>query len=244
MIEQVSNSIEFAAFFVESKVGKTGLTVTVDIYRGATAIVTGASATEIGGGLYRYVLASGSTGTAGNYYAIFKTATTTVDAQHIAGVWTVGVAGVEYLDDPISSRASGDPLANEVPGAYAEGTGGYALGKLVDATVDNPVVVPSPPDDAEMCGCYIYTETILGAKVAGIQISIRLSGSASNGPAVQKGPVVLTTDADGYAFGVLHRTDTMTPAGRKYYATCSELGWFDRPFVLEDSTFDLGGINQ
>ena len=62
MIEQQANAIEFWAFFVASKTGKTGLTVTVDVWGpGHTEIVTGASATELGDGLYYYQLAAGST---------------------------------------------------------------------------------------------------------------------------------------------------------------------------------------
>jgi len=55
MIETRSKPLVFYAFFTAARVGKTGLTVTVDVYRGATTIVTAAAATEIGGGLYRWL---------------------------------------------------------------------------------------------------------------------------------------------------------------------------------------------
>lgn len=138
MIEQLSNAVKFLAFFVASKVGATGLTVTVDVYNPAgTKIVTAASATEIGGGLYSYTLASGSTGTEGEYVAIFKTSGT-ADQQHIPALWVIGRAGVEDLDAAISSRnATAPPAASAVADAVwdeaisghgSAGTTGQALG--------------------------------------------------------------------------------------------------------------------
>lgn len=104
--EQISTAITFAAFYVESKVGKTGLTVTVDVYRNGTAIVTDGATVEVGGGLYTYTLGSGSVTVEGEYLAIFKTATATVDQQHIPALMLVGRAGVENLNATISSRSS------------------------------------------------------------------------------------------------------------------------------------------
>jgi hypothetical protein len=105
MIEQLGNSLRFYAHFVASKVGKTGLTVTVDVYESGTAIVTGASATEVGtSGVYIYVLAGASVDLEGEYLAVFKTADATVDQQHVPSLWVVGRAGLEDLDAAISSR--------------------------------------------------------------------------------------------------------------------------------------------
>lgn len=105
MIEQIGNALTFFAFYVTSKIGKTGLTVTIDVYNPAgSLVVTAGSASEVGGGLYKYVLASDSVTTEGEYVVVFKTADTTVDAQHIPALWTVGRAGVENLDAAISDR--------------------------------------------------------------------------------------------------------------------------------------------
>lgn len=106
MIENQGTALKFYAFYTESKLGKTGLTVTVDVYRNDTEIVTAGSATEVGDGLYKYELASGSNNAAGEYVAVFKTATTTVDQRHIPALWVVDKAGVENLDATVSSRAS------------------------------------------------------------------------------------------------------------------------------------------
>ena len=108
-IEQISTAITFYAYFSESKVGKTGLTVTIDVWEDdgtPSEIVTAGSATEMGDGLYYYTLSSGSVDAEGAYIAIFKTATTTVDQQHIPAIWLIQKAGVENLDATISSRAS------------------------------------------------------------------------------------------------------------------------------------------
>jgi hypothetical protein len=104
MLEQVSTSVKFLAFYTASKQGKTGLTVTVDIYNpSGTQIVTAGSATALGGGLYSYTLSTNNSAE-GEYAAIFKTTDSTVDAQHIPSLWVLGRAGVENLDATTSSR--------------------------------------------------------------------------------------------------------------------------------------------
>jgi len=104
MLEQVSTSVKFLAFYTASKQGKTGLTVTVDIYNpSGTQIVTAGSATALGGGLYAYTLSTDNS-TEGEYAAIFKTDDSTVDAQHIPSLWVLGRAGVENLDAATSTR--------------------------------------------------------------------------------------------------------------------------------------------
>ena len=176
MIEQIGNAVKFVAFFVATKVGKPGLAdVTVDVFNPAGAqVVTGAAATEIGGGLYAYTLGSGSVTTEGEYAAVFKTADATVDQQHLPALWVVGRAGVEDLDAAVSTRSTltgaaaadavwdealaghvsagtagkklsdastTDVLTNPVPGAYAAGSAGFALGRIGNAefTVESPV---------------------------------------------------------------------------------------------------------
>ena len=106
MLEQVSTSVKFLAFFTASKTGKTGLTVTIDIYDpSGSQIVTGGSATAIGGGLYAYTLSTNNSAE-GEYAAIFKTTDSTVDSQHIPSLWVLGRAGVENLNAAVSSRST------------------------------------------------------------------------------------------------------------------------------------------
>ncbi|MBL8130291.1 MAG: hypothetical protein JNL42_00410 [Anaerolineae bacterium] len=104
MIEQISNALTFLAFYTASGVGKTGLTVTVDVRRGSTSVISDGAVTEVGGGLYSYALASGSVTSEALYTAVFKTSDSTVDQKHLPALWTVGTAGVENLNDPIGDK--------------------------------------------------------------------------------------------------------------------------------------------
>lgn len=121
MLEQTGVALVFYAHFVETKVGKAGLTVTVDVYRNGTEIVTAGNAIEVGDGLYKYELASGSNNAEGEYICVFKTATSTVDQQHIPALWVVNKAGVENLNAAVGSvpaavlsAALADPIAANI----------------------------------------------------------------------------------------------------------------------------------
>ena len=142
MLEQVSTSVKFMAFYTASKQGATGLTVTVDIYDpSGSQIVTDGSATAVGGGLYSYTLSSNNS-SEGEYAAIFKTSDSNVDAQHIPSLWVLGRAGVENLDAVTSTRSTlttGD--LPSVPTASANATAVRTeltteLGRI-DATVSS-----------------------------------------------------------------------------------------------------------
>lgn len=110
MLEQLSNDLPFTAFFVASKVGKAGLTVTVDVKRQGTTVVTGASATDHGGGFYSYTLPAAYVILEGHYLAIFKTTDATVDQQHIPSLWLVNKAGLEHLGASVQIQIS-NPIA-------------------------------------------------------------------------------------------------------------------------------------
>ena len=70
------------AFFTATKTGKTGLTVTVDVFKAAddSQVVTNQAANEVAGGLYSY---SYTNATDDDFLFVFKTADTSVDAQHV-----------------------------------------------------------------------------------------------------------------------------------------------------------------
>lgn len=105
MLEQVGNAVTGYAFYLATKQGKTGIAVTCDVYRkGAGLLVSGASASELGGGFYYYTLAGASTANEDDYLFRFHTADATVDLQDIPALWVVGRAGIEDLDALISSR--------------------------------------------------------------------------------------------------------------------------------------------
>ncbi len=134
MLEQIGSALTFYAFYTASKVGKTGLTVTVNLRRGTTSVVTGGSATEIGDGLYAYTLASGSVTTENEYTAVFKTSDTSVDQRDIPALWAVGRAGIEDLDAAISTRlASGSYSAPPSAASVADAVWDEAVSGHVTA---------------------------------------------------------------------------------------------------------------
>lgn len=119
MLARRDQALYFEAYYVESKVGKTGLTVTVDIWKkvpgsAASEIVTGASATEVGDGLYGYELAAASNdANRATYTAVFKTATTSVDRQELAARFDVDhtfLASVEAGTATFVSAVEGSTL--------------------------------------------------------------------------------------------------------------------------------------
>jgi hypothetical protein len=160
MLEQIGTAVVFYAFFVESKIGKTGLTVTVDVYRAGTEIVAAGNATEVGDGLYSYTLAGASVTVEGEYVAVFKTATTSVDQQHIPALWVIGRAGIEDLDAAVSTRlatagyttpptaaANADAVWDEATTDHTtSGTAGAALGRIGSNTIT--IVSPVADDGA------------------------------------------------------------------------------------------------
>ena len=107
MIAQIGESLRFQAAYLAAGVGATGLTVTATVYSPAgTALITGDAGTEVGDGLYSYVLAGASVTTVGEYTAVFKTVSAAVDQQWLYAVFSVGRAGLANLDASIASRAS------------------------------------------------------------------------------------------------------------------------------------------
>lgn len=103
-IEQVANALRFLAFYAASGEGAEGLSVTVRIYNPAgTLIVTDEACEEMGDGFYYYDLPANLVTAVGEYPARFATGDTTVDSKHVAALWVVGRAGIEYLDASIAA---------------------------------------------------------------------------------------------------------------------------------------------
>jgi hypothetical protein len=121
----------FYAFYVADKIGKTGLTVTVDAYSTAGAkVVDNQAATEVGGGVYSYTY---TTATADDYLAIFKTTDTTVDAQHIS---SLASEEIPFIDAAISTRlASADARLDNLDATISSRAEPSDLNVTVTATV-------------------------------------------------------------------------------------------------------------
>jgi len=156
----VGDQIQFDGAFLDgSGAPISGLTdVVVTIYNHAgSAVATAAACTEIGStGIYRYSLSGASVTGVGDYIAKMSTATSSVPYKTIVmgeavstassgataaeiadAVWdetaadhlTVGTTG-KALD---SAGLAGDPFLATVPGTYATGTAGAALGAVGEA---------------------------------------------------------------------------------------------------------------
>jgi hypothetical protein len=113
MHENQGNAVTFFFHYTEGGVSKTGLTVTIDVYEvtrdgTATLVTNDGSCTEIGAGLYRYILAGASVDAAAEYVGVAHTATDTVDCQDIPAIWVIDRAGLEKLDSgvPVASIAT------------------------------------------------------------------------------------------------------------------------------------------
>lgn len=172
---------KFYAWFVASKVGKAGLTPTVDIRNSSgTLVVTDGNATELGGGLYTYAYAAT---VIDDYAAVFKTVDATVDSQHVPSLVTSQVMKIESMPADVwasTTRPVGSTISavagNDVI-AYAGDTLSFSLtglGSLADAS-KLYLSVKSSPNDADTASI-IQLE-----KTAGLLYLNGAAGTAGNG---------------------------------------------------------------
>lgn len=198
MNEQIGRTLRFYAFYTESKLGKTGLTVTVNVRKNGTPVVTGGSASEEGDGLYYYDLASGSVDAAGAYTAVFKTATTSVDLQDNPALWVVGMPWVENLDEAMSSRA---PSATAVSNADLTPARAAKLDNL-DATVASRAAAATAVSTAQLTSTRIAKLDNLDVAVSTRATSVAAGGGGTviyQGPVAPGGNVTLKRGDDYYA---------------------------------------------
>lgn len=195
----MAKDIIFAAGFVASGVGATGLTVTVDVWRVAVAdlakseIVTAGSATEIGDGVYAYRVASADLQTY-YYYAIFKTAGT-ADVKHLFG------AQLDF------SGNTGDTYAIVNSGTYGNSALNTKLGTPAGASVSADIdALPTANENADaLLDRTSGIETSFTLRQALRLILAMAAGKVSiSGATVtirdvndSKNRIVATTDADG-----------------------------------------------
>jgi hypothetical protein len=115
-------------------------------FRTGSIVVTAGNAVEVGDGLYKYTLASGSVTVEGEYTAVFKTGDATVDQQWVPSLWIVGRDGDEHLtaDIPASAPAMITPqqvrdAMKLAPTATADAAGS------VDKHLDDIQAFGAPP---------------------------------------------------------------------------------------------------
>jgi methionine-rich copper-binding protein CopC len=155
MLEQQGNALIAIGVFIASKVGATGLTVTCDVYEDTTRIITDGNCVEIGGGAYKYTLASGSVDANALYLFIFKTATPSVDQQYVHALWVVGRTWVTRIDDEVSSRAApGDEMSLE-SGAIDLSTLSLDVATQIGSVAETDITL-------RRGDTWVFTATVLG----------------------------------------------------------------------------------
>lgn len=115
MLEKQGNNLTFLAHYAKDGDSVTGLTVTIDVYEitrdgTTTQPVDDGACSEVGNGLYKYILAAASVDAAAEYVAVFHTAGD-VDQADLPSMWSVGRAGTPYLD---ASIATVDGIADAI----------------------------------------------------------------------------------------------------------------------------------
>ncbi len=117
----MAKDIVFGAQFTESKLGKTGLTVTFNVYRQAISdlivsqVATNGAATAIGQGLYSYKITGADLQTY-YYWAVASTATTTVDQREVPAVQ------LDWLDRSVGVDLTIGERTTLYTGIWANGT--------------------------------------------------------------------------------------------------------------------------
>lgn len=240
--------IVFVGQFIASKVGKTGLSPTVDVDRytisdgSRTALVTAGSATEGRRGLYHYRLASADLSLY-QYVATFITADATVDQQEIAAI------GLVVPDALVSSRlapatagrmlevaATGEASANVTYSA------GVALtGRLAQVT-DLPAAAPTAAAVADA----VWDEAIAGHLTSGTTGAKLNTASAAAGAGSTAYTNTVTDDGSNPLDGVeVWITSDSGGASTVASTTTNTLGAFT--VYLDPGTYYLwlakGGYN-
>lgn len=128
---------KFYALFTSNKVGKPGITVTIDVYKSAddSLVVNNAAANEIAGGLYSYIY---QTSNRDDYIAVFKTADTTVDQQNIPAMVSkeqILIVDFGVTVDPLQMTTM---LTNAIPTLVNSSTSVTAIKAKTDNLPSSP----------------------------------------------------------------------------------------------------------
>lgn len=150
-----------SAFYTVEGVGKTGITVTVDVYRAnGTKVVSDGNATAIGGGLFGY---THSDATESDYFAVFKTSDATVDAKQIPAMMSREQANITVIDglaDAIKAKTDNLPSSPAAVGSQMTlADGAVTADKIASNAITADKIASSAITDAK-----IATDAISAAK--------------------------------------------------------------------------------
>ena len=148
-LEQIGQPVIFYAFYTDSGSGKTGLTVTADVWEviadgTATEIASAQAATEIGDGLYRYRVVGASIDAQAEYICVFKCTVGTCDQAHIPALGVIGKGWVENVDAARSTLATA--IAAVPSGVWAVTTRTLTPGSATDIVTINIVYADGTVD--------------------------------------------------------------------------------------------------
>ena len=203
MLTKGGVALKFYAMFIASKTGKTGLTVTVDVYEDTTGtpIVSGGSATELGGGLYYYTLASGSVDASGAYIAVFKTADSSVDQQHIPALWVTDTE-LKNLDAAISTRLATASYTTAPDSTAIQAASAAAL-TAYDAATAADVAGISVPSAATVADA-VWDEALAGHATAGSAGAALSAAGGAADPLLNPVPGSYASGTAGYVLGAIN----------------------------------------
>ena len=203
MLTKQGVALTFYAFYVASKVGKTGLTVTLDVFEGTTGtpIVTAGSATELGDGLYYYTLASGSVDAAGAYVAVFKTADSSVDQQHIPALWITDTE-LKNLDAAVSTRLASASYTAPLDASATQTAAAAAL-TAYDAATAADVAAISVPSAASVADA-VWDEALAGHATAGTAGAALSAAGGAADPLTNAVPGAYASGTAGYVLGAIN----------------------------------------
>lgn len=144
-----------------------------------------------------------------------------------------------------AASASGDPWATIVPGAYAAGTAGAGIGRLNQTPDGAVIVIPDPSDDAAQCVIYLNTRDFDGTAMPGVPITVTPIGgpvTTATGRLVGLDPQTMITDATGFAFMIVERTDLVIPNGGITYQVAAPRFKLNTTISPITPLFDLATI--
>lgn len=205
--------IIFYSQFIASKVGKTSLTVTFDLWQitrssaAVSQIVTGGSATEVGGGVYLYRLANADP-TLYDYAGNFKTADTTVDAKELGSLWTQFGMESSIKTDGIGAAQIAADAVTEIQSGLATAASIAALPTLAAIVAGVAAVGTVFPSGAVN---FTYTVTNGQTLLPEPNVDIWISTDEAGTNVVWRG----CTDVFGIARDVLDQLPALDPGG--YY---------------------------
>jgi len=202
MLTKQGVALTFYAFYVASKAGKTGLTVTLDVFEttSGTPIVSAGSATELGDGLYYYTLASGSVDASGAYVAVFKTADSSVDQQWIPALWVTDTE-LKNLDAAVSTRLATADYTAPLDASGTQTAAAAALTAYDAATGADVAAIPAAPDAATVADA-VASVAPADYSVGTAGYAWAAAGSAAD-PLLNSVPGSYASGTGGYALGRL-----------------------------------------